>query len=146
MLGLEDLPLKRRGLNVIQTETLLIMVYICTWHDTKNPNGDKTQKWKLNNSIIGWESELFKVWMGSVIVKIHPSKLKMCLIRRANRWRCSHDEKIASPMRRSVMTSRKDFSEHYSPDARRFPCFPIVEDFSSARMNRTRNRSSSESP
>lgn len=39
------------------------------------------------------ERELFKVWMGSVIVKIHPSKLKMCLIRRANRWRCSHDEK-----------------------------------------------------
>lgn len=36
MLGLEDLPLKRRGLNVIQTETLLIMVYICTWHDTKS--------------------------------------------------------------------------------------------------------------
>lgn len=69
--------------------------------------------------------------MESVIVKIHPSMLKMCLIRRANRWRCSQDEKNRSPdapfgdyvtnasrWKRTLPDDVTEwFSEHCSPNA-----------------------------
>lgn len=71
---------------VIQTETLLIMAYICTWHNTKNETKRVEIKHRSENWIIELLKRCLKVskWDCEVGLPLYNGKANFTIVKRGN--------------------------------------------------------------